>query len=140
MTDTYNLARFVEAQERVYDAVTAELGRGQKVSHWMWFIFPQLKELGRSERALFYGISSLDEARAYLDHPVLGDRLRECTGIINKVEGRSAYEIFGPTDEMKLRSCLTLFSKISAPSVFNEVLEKYFGGTPDPETLKILAR
>jgi uncharacterized protein (DUF1810 family) len=139
MSDALNLARFVDAQNGVYASVVAELNRGRKTSHWMWFIFPQLAQFGRSEKARFYGITSLGEARAYLDEPVLGARLRECTGIINALSGCTAFEIFGATDEMKLRSCLTLFAQVEDPSVFSETLEKYFGGAPDSETLKILA-
>jgi uncharacterized protein (DUF1810 family) len=140
MTDAFNLARFVEAQAGVYDTALAELSRGRKTSHWMWFIFPQLKDLGRSDRGLFYGIASLDEARAYLDHPVLGRRLRACTSAINDVHGRTAFEIFGATDEQKLKSSMTLFARASTEAVFSNALEKYFDGEADPETLAILAR
>lgn len=140
MADNFNLARFIDAQADIYDTVLAELTRGQKVSHWMWFIFPQLAELGRSERALFYGIHSLDEARAYIDHPLLGPRLRECTGIMNAVRGRTAREILGQIDELKFRSCVTLFSRVSTDSVFAGALDKYFSGEPDPQTLAALAK
>ena len=108
--DPYNLARFVAAQAEVYARVRAELGAGEKRSHWMWFIFPQLAGLGRSATARLYAISSLAEARAYLAHPLLGARLRECTRLVNEVTGRSAAQIFGFPDELKFHSCMTLFA------------------------------
>jgi uncharacterized protein (DUF1810 family) len=119
--------------------VCAELRAGRKRSHWMWFIFPQLRGLGSSPSAQHYGLASLAEARAYLDHPVLGARLRECTRCLLLLEGRSAAEIFGYPDELKLRSCLTLFER-AAPQeeLFSEALGKYYGGQPDPRTLELL--
>jgi uncharacterized protein (DUF1810 family) len=139
MDERFDLERFVEAQQAVYAAVCAELHAGAKRSHWMWFIFPQLRGLGCSPSAQHYGLASLAEARAYLDHPVLGARLRECTRCLLLLEGRSAAEIFGYPDELKLRSCLTLFER-AAPQeeLFGEALRKYYGGQPDVRTLELL--
>ena len=130
---------FIRAQDLVWAGVLAELRAGAKRTHWMWFVFPQLAALGRSERARFYGITGLGEAQAYLRHPVLGARLVECTGIVNGVSGRTAHEIFGAPDDLKFRSSMTLFAQ-AAPDrpVFIEALRKYFDGEPDPETLKRL--
>jgi uncharacterized protein (DUF1810 family) len=138
MDERFDLERFVEAQQAVYAAVCAELHAGAKRSHWMWFIFPQLRGLGSSPSAQHYGLASLAEARAYLDHPVLGARLRECTRCLLLLEGRSAAEIFGYPDELKLRSCLTLFER-AAPQeeLFGEALRKYYGGQPDVRTLEL---
>ena len=136
MDDPYDLERFVAAQERVYPQVCAELRRGRKMSHWMWFVFPQIRGLGHSPMAQKYAIASLAEARAYLDHPVLGARLRECTQLVVDVEGRTASEIFGPPDDVKFRSSMTLFS-LAAPedALFKTALTKYFPSGADPETL-----
>jgi uncharacterized protein (DUF1810 family) len=136
LTDPYDLERFVVAQAPVYDAVRAELRAGRKRSHWMWFVFPQIRGLGISPTAMRYAVASLDEARAYLAHPLLGPRLGECVGLILALEGRSAVEIFGPIDATKLRSCLTLF-EAAAPEdrIFGRALETYFGGERDPATL-----
>ena len=130
---------FVTAQDPVYTAVLAELAAGQKRTHWMWFIFPQLRALGRSERAIRYGLADLGEAKAYLAHPVLGERLKECTRLVNGVEGKSAHEIFGSPDDMKFRSSMTTFAR-AAPEepVFRAALEKYYGGEEDPLTLDLL--
>jgi uncharacterized protein (DUF1810 family) len=137
--DPYDLQRFVDAQDRVYDDVRAELGGGRKQTHWMWFIFPQIAGLGHSPMARRYAISSLREAGAYLEHPILGPRLRECTRLVTRVEGRSAREILGQPDDMKFRSCLTLFA-CAAPGeqAFRDALEKYFDGEEDPLTLSKL--
>jgi uncharacterized protein (DUF1810 family) len=138
MPDPFDLDRFVQAQAPVIEAVRRELAAGRKRSHWMWFVFPQLAGLGRSATALHYGISGIGEARAYLAHPVLGKRLVECTGLVNQVEGRSAAEIFGYPDDLKFRSCMTLFAAIeTAP--FQAALDQYFGGVPDPKTRELLA-
>lgn len=138
-SDPFNLNRFVEAQERVADAVTRELRAGRKQSHWMWFVFPQVRGLGSSPTAQRYAIGSLDEASAYLAHPVLGPRLREWTQIVLAVEGRSAEEVFGYPDYLKFRSSMTLFSRVpGADPVFTKALEKYYGGEPDRKTLDIL--
>lgn len=134
--DPYNLQRFVDAQDPVYSQVCAELRAGCKRSHWMWFIFPQIQGLGYSPMARKFAIASLAEAEAYLDHPVLGARLRECCRLVNVVEGRSIREIFGYPDDLKFRSSITLFAR-AAPGnqVFQDALEKYFNGEPDPLTL-----
>ena len=137
MADSYDLERFVEAQNAygTYDRAVEELRRGSKTSHWMWFVFPQVAGLGRSATSQRYAISSLDEARAYLEHPVLGPRLRACAGIVARVQGRSAEQIFGGIDAQKLRSSMTLFLR-AAPDepVFKQVLDQYFGGRADSAT------
>jgi uncharacterized protein (DUF1810 family) len=134
--DPYNLQRFVDAQNRVYDVVRAELERGRKQSHWMWFIFPQIAGLGRSAMSMRYAISSLEEAKAYLNHPTLGSRLRECTRLVTLAQGRSAYEILGSPDDMKFHSCLTLFTNAEPEDqVFRDALEKYFDGEEDSLTV-----
>ena len=139
MTDRFNLQRFVDAQEHVIDRVRAELGSGRKRGHWIWFIFPQLKGLGRSTTSQMYGIASLEEAAAYSAHPVLGQRLIECTQLVNAIEGCSATEIFGDVDAMKFRSCMTLFLKADPASpVFGEALRKYYGGESDAMTVSLL--
>jgi uncharacterized protein (DUF1810 family) len=141
MTDVYNLQRFLDAQERVYDTVLDELRAGRKGSHWIWFIFPQITGLGHSGMAQQFAIASLDEAKAYLQHPVLGPRLRECTQIVLNVNGRSAEEIFGHPDHLKFRSCLTLFMTATTDStIFKDALLKYFDGKPDQLTLDLLTQ
>jgi uncharacterized protein (DUF1810 family) len=126
-SDPFDLQRFVEAQDPIYGRVLAELHRGRKTTHWMWFIFPQLKGLGQSPMSMRYGIASEEEARAYLAHPVLGPRLRECVAAVNRLEGRSAHDIFGYPDDLKFRSCLSLFSAAApADEVFSTALRKYF--------------
>jgi uncharacterized protein (DUF1810 family) len=134
--DRYDLKRFLDAQGGIYAQVTDELRRGRKQTHWMWFVFPQIKGLGYSAMAQKYAISSLDEARAYLLHPVLGERLNECTGIVTRLEGRTIEEIFGHPDFLKFHSSLTLFAK-AAPDhgVFDAALAKYFASTMDRGTL-----
>ena len=140
MDDPYDLQRFVEAQAHVYDDVLDELLAGRKTSHWMWFVFPQLRGLGHSATAERYGIASLDEARAYLAHPLLGPRLRACTRLVLGAQGRSVHAIFGTPDDFKFRSCMTLFGFASPDEdVFDEALGRYFGGEPDPRTLALLA-
>ncbi|MGO8888166.1 MAG: DUF1810 domain-containing protein [Streptosporangiaceae bacterium] len=135
--DPYDLQRFVAAQDAggTYERAAAELRRGRKTSHWMWFVFPQIAGLGFSPTSRMYAITSLDEARAYLRHPVLGARLTECAAILAGQPGRSAAQIFGDLDAQKLRSCITLFLH-AAPgeAVFRQVLDQYFGGLPDPAT------
>ncbi len=134
--DPYNLARFVQAQESIYSDVRLELRAGRKTSHWMWFIFPQIKGLGHSATADLYGISSEGEAEAYLDHPILGKRLIECVKWVNEVQSRTAEQIFGYPDYMKFHSCLTLFSQVAPDEkIFEEALIKYFDGRLDPLTL-----
>ena len=136
MSDPYNLQRFVDAQNPVYDKVCSELRDGRKKSHWMWFIFPQVDGLGSSELARKFAISSLAEAAAYLAHPVLGSRLTECTRLVNLVEGRPIEQIFGFPDDLKFRSSMTLFVHATPDNrVFVDALQKYFGGEFDPATL-----
>lgn len=137
--DRYNLQRFVTAQERVFDQVLGELRAGCKMSHWIWFIFPQIRGLGRSPVSQEYAISHREEAKAYLQHPLLGSRLKNCTQLVLQVEGRSALDIFGSPDDMKFRSCMTLFAEVSPDDdLFQRALQKYFDGTPDRLTLERL--
>jgi uncharacterized protein (DUF1810 family) len=138
MDDPHDLQRFVEAQAPVYAQVCAELAAGRKTSHWMWFVFPQFKGLGASAMAQRYGIASIDEARAYMAHPLLGPRLRECTERVLAVQGRSAHQIFGSPDDLKFRSCMTLFAQATGEPAFRRALEKFFGGQPDEVTLRLL--
>ena len=143
MSNEMDLQRFVDAQEpRIADAM-AELRAGRKRTHWMWFVFPQLRGLGHSQMAWHFGIASRDEAVAYLAHPVLGPRLREGVEIVLGVRGRTAHEIFGSPDALKLLSCLTLFSEAErgqGNGVFDRALRQYFAGQPDPATLELLAK
>ena len=140
MADSYDLDRFVRAHQGVYDGVLDELRAGRKVGHWIWFIFPQIAGLGHSSMSQMYAISSLDAARAYLAHPLLGPRLRECAAIVLATRGRNAVEIFGSIDAMKLRSSMTLFARAAPDTpVFAAVLDRYFDGEPDPATLERLA-
>jgi uncharacterized protein (DUF1810 family) len=140
MSDSYDLQRFVEAQAGVYERVCAELREGRKRSHWMWFVFPQIRGLGSSEMAMRYAISGLDEARAYLEHPLLGPRLRESAGIVVGVAGRTVEEIFGYPDDLKFHSSMTLFARVAESSVdgqvFADALERCFGGEMDRGTLE----
>jgi uncharacterized protein (DUF1810 family) len=139
VSDRYGLQRFVDAQAAVFEQVCSELREGRKRSHWMWFIFPQIKGLGSSPMAMRFAISSLEEARAYLDHAVLGPRLRECCEIVVGVAGRSVDEIFGYPDDLKFHSSITLFAKAAAENrVFLDALEKYFGGELDRATVERL--
>jgi len=136
MSDPFNLRRFVDAQEDVFDEVCAELAAGRKRGHWMWFIFPQLKGLGRSSTAQFYGISGKDEAEASLRHPVLGQRLRRCTELLLGIQGRSINEIVGSPDDLKFRSCMTLFAHVAQDKqIFVDAVNKYYGGKFDDWTL-----
>jgi uncharacterized protein (DUF1810 family) len=141
MEDPYDLERFVRAQQPVFEQVCVELAAGRKRSHWMWFIFPQLRGLGSSPTARRYAIGSLAEARAYLAHPLLGERLRACTQLVNRVEGRSAQAIFGHPDELKFRSSMTLFARAAAGGrePFDAALAKYFAGEEDGLTRELLA-
>lgn len=137
--DPHDLNRFVRAQEHDYARALAEIRSGRKRTHWMWFVFPQLDGLGFSETARRYAIRSLEEARVYLAHPVLGPRLVECAEAVLTVQGGSAREILGAPDDLKLRSCATLFAEVApAGSVFRRVLEAYFGGEADGRTLALL--
>jgi uncharacterized protein (DUF1810 family) len=139
MSDPFALERFVEAQERIFKEVLAELRRGSKQGHWIWFIFPQMKGLGSSSTSTYYGIASRAEAEAYLAHPILGPRLIECTELVNLVRDRTIEEIFGVVDALKFRSSMTLFSEVSDDGeTFKDALKKYFGGEPDRRTLDLL--
>jgi uncharacterized protein (DUF1810 family) len=139
MSDPFQLSRFVTAQEGVYEAALREIREGRKSSHWMWFVFPQLDGLGRSPMAQQYAIKSLAEARAFLEHPLLGPRLHACVRALLEVKGRSAAHIFGSPDDLKLRSSLTLFARATGtPSVFEDALAAYFDGVPDARTLALL--
>jgi uncharacterized protein (DUF1810 family) len=135
----HDLTRFIQAQEHDYARALAEIKAGQKLSHWMWYVFPQYDGLGHSTTSRLYAIKSIAEAEAYLSHPKLGPRLLECCEAVLKVEGRSAHEIFGSPDDMKLRSCATLFASVSPPgSVFQRLLDKYFQGQRDDKTLRLI--
>mgnify|MGYP006298483751 CR=1 FL=1 len=137
--DRFNLQRFVQAQDGVAAAVERELAEGNKRTHWMWFVFPQVIGLGHSPMAQRYALRSLEEAAAFLAHPVLGDRLRRWTQLVLNVQGLSAEDIFGYPDYLNFRSSMTLFSRVSgADPVFAQALEKYYGGEPDEKTLRIL--
>ena len=137
--DPYQLQRFIDAQNPVYEQVCAELRAGRKRTHWMWFIFPQLKGLGRSETAIEFAIQSRQEAEAYLNHPVLGPRLRTCTELVTAVEGRSIEQIFGYPDDLKFHSSMTLFATAASDNqIFKAALEKYFAGELDPVTIERL--
>lgn len=139
MADRYYLARFKNAQDfGGYEKALQEIKNGRKMSHWMWFIFPQLKWLGRSSTSMFYGINGLDEAREYLAHPILGERPREISQMLLQLDTNDAHAVFGSPDDMKLRSCMTLFDKISPNDIFADVLDKYFDGQRDCRTLSIV--
>jgi len=139
MVDPYNLQRFVDPQSNIFDYVLAEIRAGEKRGHWMWFFFPQLKGLGHSPASQYYGIGSLDEARAFLDHPVLGKNLRQCVeALLPWRHDRTAVQILGSVDTIKLRSSLTLFDQIAPGDVFNRALDGFFGGQRDERTLALL--
>jgi uncharacterized protein (DUF1810 family) len=141
MSDPFNLQRFIDAQQSIYDDVRRELKEGRKYSHWMWFIFPQIKGLGYSSMAREFAISSREEATAYLEHPILGQRLEECARLAVAINGRSIEDIFGYPDYMKFRSSMTLFSQVAPErEIFRECLQKYFAGEPDPATLAELSK
>jgi len=138
MTDPFDLERFVDAQSAVYTRVLAELRRGRKQSHWMWFIFPQLAGLGHSAMAQRFAIASTQEAAAYLAHGILGPRLLECTALVNAVEGRTITEILGSPDDLKFCSSMTLFAAVSDEAELARAIAKYYGGTRDRRTLDLL--
>ena len=139
MSDPYDLQRFVDAQAQTYEQALTELRDGEKRTHWMWFVFPQLKQLGRSETARHYGIASRAEAAAYWAHPVLGPRLKECSELLLAVQGRTAHKIMHSPDDLKLRSCMTLFQVVVPDEpVFDQVIVKYYGGKLDEKTLDAL--
>ncbi|MFI5508209.1 DUF1810 domain-containing protein [Mycobacterium sp. NPDC051804] len=139
--DPFDLQRFVDAQDRAYDTALAELRGGRKRSHWIWFVFPQLQGLGRSSTAIRYGITSLAEAKAYLDHPMLGPRLRECAQVVAGIQGATADDIFGWPDNLKVRSSMTLFARATADNAeFRAVLDRLYDGVEDELTVEQLAR
>ena len=138
MTDPFDLQRFLDAQAPIYARVVAELRRGQKQTHWMWFVFPQLAGLGHSAMAQRFAIGSREEAVAYLGHGVLGPRLRECTALVTAVEGRTAREILGSPDDLKFQSSMTLFGAVSSDPEFSAAIAKFYGGKPDQRTLDLL--
>ena len=140
ISDPYDLDRFVRAQAPDYERALSELRAGKKKSHWMWYIFPQVEGLGQSAMSVRYAINSAAEALAYLEHPLLGPRLRECAAVVRDIVGRSALEIFGSPDDLKLRSSATLFAAVSNDNVFEQVLQKYFDGERDKETLRRIAQ
>ena len=138
--DPFDLERFVTAQEGDYERALSEIRSGRKRTHWMWYVFPQVEGLGSSPTSRRYSIKSLEEARAYLDHPILGPRLRATADAALAVEGRAARDVFGSPDDLKLRSSATLFASLSPPgSVFDRLIDKYFGGERDTRTLQLLA-
>ncbi len=139
MTVPFELQRFVDAQAEVYSRVVTELRQGRKRSHWMWFIFPQLSGLGHSAMAQRFAIASREEAAAYLAHPILGPRLRECTALINAIEGRTIREILGTPDDLKFCSSMTLFGAVSGEAEFTKAIAKYYGGMQNQRTLDLLA-
>ena len=137
--DVFDLERFVRAQENNYSDAISELRAGRKRSHWMWYVFPQFSGLGFSPTTIKYSIKSLDEAKAYLRHPVLGERLKECTEAVLALDGKTAYEIFGSPDDLKLKSSMTLFERVAGEnSIFSETLKKYYRGERDSRTLILL--
>ena len=139
MTENKGLTRFLKAQNQLYLKALEEVRNGKKESHWMWFVFPQIKGLGFSETAKFYGIAGLEEAEAYLAHPVLGKHLVEISNAVLDIDGKTATEIFGTPDDMKLRSCMTLFARVSGTdAIFSRILDKYFMGSPDDYTIELL--
>ena len=137
-SDSFDLQRFVDAQEKVYSRVTKELRNGRKDSHWIWYIFPQIDGLGASATTKRYSIKSIAEAKAYLDHDVLGPRLCECVNFVLAVEGKSISQIMGYPDDLKLCSSMTLFAQVSDNPIFSQVLDKYFSGKSDERTLEIM--
>ena len=141
MEDNYNLERFIKAQAGIYETAVYELKNGHKTSHWMWFIFPQFKGLGFSSMSVQYSISSLREAEEYLNHPILGSRIKECSRIVLNINDHSAKQIFGSIDELKFRSSMTLFNYVqNSEKIFELVLEKYFKGLQDNRTLELLSK
>jgi len=140
MSDPYELQRFVDAQNPIYERVLSELRGGRKKSHWMWFVFPQIEGLGRSELSVRFAISGRQEGQAYLDHAILGPRLRECTALVLKARARPIEQIFGSPDDMKFQSCMTLFDAVTPAAVFGEALDAFFAGRRDQLTLDALAR
>jgi uncharacterized protein (DUF1810 family) len=137
--DPFNLARFVEAQEQDYETALSEIRAGRKCSHWMWYVFPQFQGLGNSPTSVHYAIKRVGEAEAYLSHSLLGPRLIECGEAVLQIQGRSAHDVFGSPDDMKLRSCATLFGSVSPDgSVFHRIIDQFFEGRPDERTIRLL--
>ena len=136
----HSLERFVDAQERMYNMALTEVKSGKKLSHWIWYIFPQLKGLGKSNNSIYYGIDDIEEAKAYLQHPILGARLREITSVFLGLTGKNAQDVFGYLDAMKVRSCMTLFNEVADDDLFRKVLERYYSGLADEKTLAILGK
>jgi uncharacterized protein (DUF1810 family) len=134
---SFDLQRFIDAQDHVMTQVMRELGQGEKRSHWMWFIFPQLRGLGQSDTARHYGLADREEARAYLANPVLGPRLVECTELVNQIEGKTAHQIFASPDDLKFRSCMTLFATLQSHP-FEDALRIFYDGFNDPRTIELL--
>ena len=136
----HSLERFVDAQERMYNMALTEVKSGKKLSHWIWYIFPQLKGLGMTGNSHYYGIDNIEEAKAYLQHPILGARLREITSVFLGLTGKNAQDVFGYLDAMKVRSCMTLFNEVADDDLFRKVLERYYSGLADERTLAILVK
>ena len=135
-----SLNRFIDAQESMYEIALGEIKNGKKLSHWIWYIFPQLKGLGMSSNSHYYGIDNIEEAKAYLQHPILGARLREITSVFLGLTGKNAQDVFGYLDAMKVRSCMTLFNEVADDDLFRKVLERYYSGLADERTLTILGK
>jgi len=141
LNDPYGLSRFIEPQDADYEQALAEIRSGRKRSHWMWYVFPQFTGLGSSPTSMHYAIKSRDEAEAYLSHPIIGRRLVECAETVLQIRERSAFEVFGSPDDMKLRSSATLFASVSAEgSVFHRLIDQYFDGRRDDRTIELMGR
>ena len=140
MVSSNNLSRFIEAQENTYSDALSEIRNGRKRTHWMWFIFPQIKGLGNTQMSVKYSINDINEAIFYINHPILGNRLKEITGELLKIKDKSALDIFGSPDDKKLKSCMTLFSIASQDSIFRQVLSQFFNSEKDGKTLDITGK
>ena len=140
MVSSNNVSRFIEAQENTYSDALSEIKNGRKRTHWMWFIFPQIKGLGNTQMSVKYSINDINEAIFYINHPILGNRLKEITGELLKIKDKSALDIFGSPDDKKLKSCMTLFSIVSQDSIFLQVLSQFFNSEKDGKTLDIIGK
>ena len=140
MVSSNNISRFIEAQENTYSDALSEIRNGRKRTHWMWFIFPQIKGLGNTQMSVKYSINDINEAIFYINHPILGNRLKEITGELLKIKDKSALDIFGSPDDKKLKSCMTLFSIVSQDSIFRQVLSQFFNSEKDGKTLDIIGK
>ena len=140
MVSSNNVSRFIEAQENTYSDALSEIRNGRKRTHWMWFIFPQIKGLGNTQMSVKYSINDINEAIFYINHPILGNRLKEITGELLKIKDKSALDIFGSPDDKKLKSCMTLFSIVSQDSIFRQVLSQFFNSEKDGKTLYIIGK